>query len=84
MFLWFGGVDEKAKVWLNGNLLGESDKPHPGLPGAAGCFEPFDLEATETVRFGEMNFLAVKVTNVELNELGTGGITAPVMFWSPR
>jgi hypothetical protein len=84
ILVWFGGVDEKAKVWLTGKPLDESDKPMPGLPGAAGCFEPFDLEATEAVRFDEPNFLAVKITNLELNEVGTGGITAPVMFWTPK
>jgi beta-galactosidase/beta-glucuronidase len=73
IFLWFGGVDEKAKVWVNGKLLGES-------PGRA--FAPFELEASEAVRFGETNRIAVLVTNSRLNELGTGGITAPVMFWA--
>jgi len=75
VFLWFGGVDEKAKVWVNGELVGESD---------VGTFKPFDLEVSEVVRFGERNVVAVEITNRKLNELGTGGITAPVMFWSPK
>ena len=83
VYLWFGGVDEEARVWLNGELLGDSDAPGHGLPGAAGSFKPFEFLATEHVRFGEPNTVAVKVTNQELNEVGTGGITAPVMFWSP-
>jgi hypothetical protein len=73
LFLWFGGADEKAKVWVNGKLVGES-------PGRA--FAPFELEATDSVRFGQTNGVAVRVTNTRLNELGTGGITAPVMFWA--
>ena len=84
IYLWFGGIDEHAKVWLNGQLLGTSDHPGHGLPAMAGTFKPFDFEATSAVRFGEPNFLAVKITNVRLNELGTGGIVAPVMFWSPK
>ena len=29
------------------------------------------------------NTLAVRITNERVNEIGTGGIVAPVMFWSP-
>ena len=84
VFLWFGGVDERADVWLNGTRLGHSDDPGKGLPGAGGTFRPFEFDATGAVRFGESNTVAVKITNKEQNEVGTGGITAPVMFWSPR
>ena len=28
--------------------------------------------------------MAVRILNEELNEIGIGGITAPVMLWSPR
>jgi len=84
IYLWFGGIDEKAQVWLNGQLLGTNLSPGHGLPGVPGTFMPFDLDATETVRFGKPNTIAVKITNKRLNELGTGGIVAPVMFWSPR
>jgi hypothetical protein len=75
IFVWFGGMDEKARVWLNGRLVGESDVK---------TFHPFDFEVTEAVRFGAPNFLAVRVANFRLDELGTGGIVAPVMFWSPQ
>ena len=83
IMLWFGGVDEKAKVWVNGHLLGESFAPGPGLPGVPKSFKPFEFDATEAVQSGADNVVAVKITNKQLNELGTGGITAPVMFWSP-
>ena len=84
VYLWFGGVDEHAKVWLNGRFAGESDDPGEGVPGMAGVFKPCDIPVTKLVRFDRPNTVAVKVTNVELNELGTGGIVAPVMFWSPK
>ncbi len=83
IYLWFGGVDNAAKVWVNGQLLGTNREPKHGLPGEAGVFRPFDFLATEAVRFGEANTVSVKVTNDRLAELGTGGIVAPVMFWSP-
>lgn len=84
IMLWFGGVDEKAKVWVNDVLLGASKEKAHGLPGEAGSFKPFELDATGAVRFGEPNTMAVRIENRRLNEIGTGGITAPVMFWSPK
>ncbi len=82
--LWFGGVDEHGKVWVNGKLLGTTDAPGGGLPPMAGTFKPVEFDATSLVRFGAPNTIAVKITNRRLNEQGTGGITAPVMFWSPK
>jgi len=84
VYLWFGGVDERAKVWLNGQLLGQSDEEGGNLVATAGTFKPFEFDVTEAVRFGQSNTIAVRITNLRLNEIGTGGITAPVMFWSPK
>ncbi len=74
VFLWFGGVDEKAKVWVNGQEVGISH-------GAA--FLPFEFDATTAVKPGARNIVAVRLLNERVNELGTGGITAPAMFYVP-
>jgi len=84
VFLWFASVDEQAKVWVNGNCLGTSTEPEDGLPGIPGGFRPFDMHASDDIRFGEENTVAVRIENFSLDELGTGGIVGPVMFWSPR
>ncbi|HRU04257.1 MAG TPA: DUF4838 domain-containing protein [Candidatus Brocadiia bacterium] len=86
IYLWFGGVDRTATVWVNGKLLGTSAEPNEGLPGVPGAFRPFDLDATKAVRFGaaQPNTIAVRVDSPTLSEVGTGGIVAPVMFWSPK
>nr|MDQ3624424.1 hypothetical protein [Verrucomicrobiota bacterium] len=73
LFLWCGGVDEKAKVWVNGQPVGISH-------GAS--FYPFELDATPAVRAGR-NVVTVCVANEVVNELGTGGIVAPVMLYAP-
>lgn len=73
IFLWFGGVDEAARVWVNGQLIGEG----------RGTFKPFELDATSAVRPGQQNMVVVQIFNEKLNELGTGGIVAPVMFYAP-
>lgn len=84
LYLWFGGVDRLAHVWINGQFVGTSREPEEGLPGVPGSFRPFDMPATHAVRYGEENWIVVRIENRTLAELGTGGIMAPVMFWSPR
>jgi hypothetical protein len=74
IFLWFGGVDEKAKVWVNGRLLGISHDA---------AFVPFEFDASEAVQAGADNVVAVLVSNKVVDELGTGGIMAPAMFYAP-
>ena len=84
VLLWFGGVDEIAKVWLNGMLLGQTDTPGGRLVQPAGTFKPVEFDVTDLVRFGAPNTIAARIVNQRLSEIGTGGITAPVMFWSPN
>lgn len=74
VMLWFGGIDESAKVWVNDIYVGEVE---------TNGWQPVELDITHAVRFGRDNLIAVKVTNERTNELGTGGITRPVMVWSP-
>lgn len=73
LFLWLGGVDESARVWVNGKLLGTS------VPSA---FTPFELDATGAVKSGK-NEIVLCVANLRTNELGTGGITAPGFLYAP-
>jgi len=74
VFLWFGAIDEQARVWVNGREVGISPRI---------AFKPFELDATEAVRAGKPNTVVVCISNETLNELGTGGILGPVMFYLP-
>lgn len=74
IFLWCGGVDETAKVWVNGKVIGIS-------PGAT--FYPFEMDATDAVKAGA-NQIVICVSNQVVNEVGTGGIVAPVILYAPK
>ena len=69
-YLWFSGVDERADIWLNGEQVAR---------GAGGAFKPFEVEVTAPLL--NNNRLTVRVVNVSLNELGTGGILGPVILY---
>jgi hypothetical protein len=74
-YLWLGGVDEEAKAWINGRELPVVAE------GTAPIGRPWEFDATEALAPGR-NTVVVKVVNLRLNELGTGGITGPAMLWS--
>jgi len=74
--LWLGGIDEKAKAWLDGAELPLSSA------GAPPMGRPWEFDATAAVTPGSAQILVVKVSNRDLNELGTGGITGPAMIWA--
>lgn len=69
-YLWFSGVDERADIWLNGEQVAR---------GAGGAFKPFEVEVTGPLL--DNNRLTVRVVNISLNELGTGGILGPVILY---
>lgn len=83
LLLWFGAIDELAKVWINDQCLGESFAQSPELPGYPMTFKPFEFDVTDYVRFDQPNTISVWVTNIQLNEIGSGGIIAPVMIYTP-
>jgi len=51
IYLKFAGVDYFAKVWLNGQLLGEHE----------GYFQPFEFNITKKIKPNQENILVVKV-----------------------
>lgn len=53
LILRFNGVDYKATVWLNGELLGEHE----------GGEDPFEFDVTEKISLEAENLIAVKVIN---------------------
>ncbi|WP_136608653.1 glycoside hydrolase family 2 protein [Paenibacillus dokdonensis] len=56
-FLCFGAVDFQARVWLNGEFIGEHE----------GGFTPFEFDVSASVRQGEINRLTVSVFDPQDN-----------------
>jgi len=83
IMLWFASADDAAKVWVNGKLLGVSPGAVFDIDAHGGSTKPFEFDATESLRPGERNVVAVRVRRNKVNELGTGGIMGPAMFYTP-
>ncbi len=82
--IWFAGVDNTAEVWVNGHFVGAN---HGGaefdLDAYGSSFRPFQFAATHAINFGGPNVVTVRAVRPGTNELGTGGIVGPVMFYAP-
>lgn len=64
----FQGVDETARVWVDGEFVGEHDQ------GSGGWNVPFSLDITDIIQPGETHQITVRVENTA----GAGGIWQPV------
>jgi hypothetical protein len=64
----FGGVDEIAWVWINGEYVGQHDL------GTEGWDKPFALDVTRELKWGERNQITVRVHDSAY----AGGIWKPV------
>ncbi|MHB9107066.1 MAG: DUF4838 domain-containing protein [Armatimonadota bacterium] len=75
--LFIGGVEDEARVWINGKLVGTSGR---------GFSVPSQFDLTDDIRYDGENVLAVQVTrNSMANEIGLGGIIRPCfIFTGPR
>ncbi len=75
--LFVGGVEDEARVWINGKPVGTSGR---------GFSVPFLFDLTDGVLPEGRNLLAVQVVrNSAANEIGLGGIIRPCfLFTGPR
>jgi len=68
--LHFMGVDESAWIWLNGVYVGDHDV------GPGGWDQPFLLNVTREIQWGDRNQITVRV----MNTAHAGGIWRPILI----
>ena len=70
-----GGCDSRAKVYVNGILVGEG----------RGFARPLPFDLTDVVKPGTTNLIAIQVMRSGLAEVGVGGLLYPsFVFTGPR
>lgn len=67
-FIRFGGVDECARIWVNGLFVGEHNI------GPSGWDKPFQIDVSNAIKWGEAN----QITVLAWNTAAAGGIWQPV------
>ncbi len=81
-FLWVGATDGSAKVWVNGKPIAWKDAKGKEAEFTGHC-QPTSFDVTAALKAGD-NELAVLGTRTFLNELGTGGLLAPVVLYREK
>lgn len=74
--LWFGNIDETARVWMNGKEL-------PIVQQGTALRTPWVFDASQAISFEQPNVIVVDTRNAVLDELGTGGIVGTAMLYQP-
>jgi hypothetical protein len=84
IFLWLGGTDGKSKVFVNGKHVPFTDGKGQTADEAKGYCKPFSFDVTAALVPGAKNTIAILSTRTALNELGTGGLLAPVALYAEK
>ncbi|MCC7193188.1 MAG: DUF4838 domain-containing protein [Phycisphaeraceae bacterium] len=88
-YLWLGATDGAAKVFVNGKHVpyvspASDKKPEATLDEADGYCNPFSFDITSALDAGGQNTIAIFCTRKFFNELGTGGLIAPVVVYQEK
>jgi hypothetical protein len=81
--LWLGSFDGSVKVFVNGQLVRHFSAKGQPTGEVAGYCQPFSFDITGVARPG-LNTVALLCSRTELNELGTGGLLAPMVVYAEK
>jgi hypothetical protein len=93
VYLWIGATDGSAKVFVNGQQVKYLDetRDEKGVVTKTetkdqfeGYCQPASIDITATIRPGQTQSIAILCTRTFLNELGTGGLLAPVAIYAEK
>jgi hypothetical protein len=84
VYLWLGSTDGSAKVFVNGQHVPYVDAKAKKSDEANGYCQPFSFDVTSAIKPGAKNSVAILCTRTFFNELGTGGLLAPVVLYREK
>ncbi len=78
IFLWVGATDGRVKVFVNGRHIPHVNDKSESADSFSGYCQPAFFDITAAARRDGDNSIALFCTREVVNELGTGGLLAPV------
>jgi hypothetical protein len=85
VFLWVSSTDGSCKVFINGQPIPYvNDKGEKSDEAPSNFCQPFSFDVTAAVKPDAENQVTIASTRTFLNELGTGGLLGPVLFYSEK
>ncbi len=82
--LWLGATDGTAKVFVNGQHVPYVNTKGEKSDQFAGYCQPASFDVTPAIKPGAENTIAIFTTRTDINELGTGGLIAPVVLYRDK
>jgi hypothetical protein len=83
-YLWVGSTDGRVKVFVNGKHVPYVDAKKQQADSFNGYCQPVSFDVTSVVNAGGESQISLLCTREFLNELGTGGLLAPVVLYRDR
>jgi hypothetical protein len=84
VWLWIGATDGRVKFFVNGKHVPYVDADGATSDEASDYCKPFSFDVTSAVTSNAENQITIKATRPFLNELGTGGLLAPVTLYAEK
>jgi hypothetical protein len=84
IYLWLGATDGSAKVFVNGTHIPYIDAKKNQSDVFRGYAAPASFDITAAVRAGKVNTIAMLCCRDFLNEVGSGGLLAPIVIYSVK
>jgi hypothetical protein len=82
--LWIGATDGRVKVYVNGKHIPYVAPKGQKTDTFSGYCQPVSFDISTAVVPGKENQISLLCTREELNELGTGGLLAPVVIYRDK
>jgi hypothetical protein len=79
--LWIGATDGRVKVFVNGQLVPYVNDKQEAVDSFSGYCQPASFNITSAFKPSGENSIALFCTREMVNELGTGGLIAPVTIY---
>ncbi len=83
-FLWLGSTDGSAKVFVNGTHVPYVDAKGMKRDEFDGYCQPASFDITAALKPDGMNQVTILCSRTFFNELGTGGLIAPVVLYREK
>lgn len=84
VWLWVGATDGSAKVFVNGSHVPFVSSKGEKSDQAEGYCQPFSWDITEVIKPDVENQITILCNRTGFNELGTGGLLAPVVLYREK
>jgi len=84
VFLWLGATDGSAKIFINGEHVIYTNPAGEAQDEFSGYCQPVSIEITEKVKANSDNHIAILCKRTFVNELGTGGLLAPIAIYREK